>query len=77
MILRHGKWFGFSSLIVKHVRPLVRGSNNFHTALGRERDRVSVSEVQASDLKSKTAAIWVIDPWVMWCFVLSLRSIQH
>ena len=38
------------------------GLENFHTALGRERDRVSVSEVQASDLKEKQAAIWVIDP---------------
>ena len=38
------------------------GLENFHTALGRERDRVSVSEVQASDLKDKQAAIWVIDP---------------
>jgi hypothetical protein len=38
------------------------GLKNFHTALGRERDRVSVSELQASDLKEKQAAIWVIDP---------------
>jgi len=43
-------------------RTFSEGLENFHIALGRERDRVSVSEVQASGLTQKRAAIWVIDP---------------
>ena len=39
-----------------------QGLSNFHTALGRERDRVSVSELDASSLSVDQASIWVIDP---------------
>ena len=35
---------------------------NFHTALGRERNRVVVSEVQTATLTVSEASIWVIDP---------------
>lgn len=35
---------------------------NFHTALGRERNRVVVSEVQTTTLTVSEPSIWVIDP---------------
>ena len=35
---------------------------NFHTALGRERNRVVVSEVQTMTLTVSEPSIWVIDP---------------
>lgn len=38
------------------------GMENFHTALGREQGRVSVSEVDASSLTMESASIWIIDP---------------
>ena len=38
------------------------GSANFHTALGREKDRVSVKEVAATDLKMTEPSIWIVDP---------------
>lgn len=38
------------------------GMENFHTALGRERNRVVVSEVQTTTLKVNEPSIWVIDP---------------
>jgi cytochrome oxidase Cu insertion factor (SCO1/SenC/PrrC family) len=62
MSLRHGKWFWRQQADCDACQTFSEGLENFHTALGRERDRVSVSEVQASDLKDKQAAIWVIDP---------------
>lgn len=46
----------------KACQTFSEGLDNFHTALGRERDRVSVSELKASDLSQKQSAIWVIDP---------------
>lgn len=38
------------------------GLDNFHTALGRERDRVVVREVNATDLTIDEPFIWVVDP---------------
>ncbi len=38
------------------------GISNFHTAIGRERERVIVSEVNASALTRQEPSIWVIDP---------------
>lgn len=39
-----------------------KGLNNFHTAIGRERGRVSVAEIDAQQTVPGTPAIWVIDP---------------
>jgi len=39
-----------------------KGLENFHTAIGRERGRVSVSEISAPTTASGAPAIWVIDP---------------
>jgi hypothetical protein len=39
-----------------------KGLNNFHTAIGRERGRVSVAEVDAQQTELGMPAIWVIDP---------------
>ena len=38
------------------------GMDKFHTALGRERNRVVVSEVQTVTLTVSEPSIWVIDP---------------
>lgn len=38
------------------------GLENFHIALGRERDRVAVVTVEANKLKVSEPSIWVIDP---------------
>ena len=38
------------------------GSANFQTALGREKDRVSVKEVAAADLTMTEPSIWIVDP---------------
>jgi hypothetical protein len=38
------------------------GSENFHTALGREMDRVLVKEVTATDLTMTEPSIWIVDP---------------
>ena len=38
------------------------GLENFHAALGRERDRLVVREVEATDLTVPEPSIWVIDP---------------
>jgi cytochrome oxidase Cu insertion factor (SCO1/SenC/PrrC family) len=38
------------------------GLNNFHTAIGRERDRVAVSEMPAEATVPGSAAIWLVDP---------------
>jgi len=38
------------------------GLDNFHTALGRERDRVVVREINATDLTIDEPFIWVVDP---------------
>jgi len=38
------------------------GLNNFHTAIGRERDRVAVSEMPAEATVPGAAAIWLVDP---------------
>ena len=39
-----------------------QGLENFHTAIGRERGRVSVKELEASTLTDQRASIWIIDP---------------
>ena len=38
------------------------GSANFHTALGREKDRVAVKKVAAADLTMTEPSIWIVDP---------------
>ena len=38
------------------------GLENFHTALGRERDRLVVREVDSTNLTVPEPSIWVIDP---------------
>jgi hypothetical protein len=38
------------------------GLENFHTALGRERDRLVVREVEATGLTVSDPSIWVVDP---------------
>ena len=38
------------------------GIRNFHTAIGRERERVIVLELNASVLSRQEPSIWVIDP---------------
>ena len=38
------------------------GLDNFHIALGREKDRVAVKEIQADNLTTTAPSIWIIDP---------------
>ena len=38
------------------------GIQNFHTAIGRERERVIVLELNAAELIRSEPSIWVIDP---------------
>lgn len=43
-------------------RTFSEGLANFHTALGRERNRVTVSEVSTPGATTTGPAIWIIDP---------------
>lgn len=51
-----------SSAACSSCRTFGEGLENFHTALGRERDRVSVSKVDVTKLTVPEPSIWVIDP---------------
>ncbi|MBU25148.1 MAG: hypothetical protein CMD99_03865 [Gammaproteobacteria bacterium] len=38
------------------------GSANFHTALGREKNRVELKKVRAAELFTTEPSIWIVDP---------------
>ena len=60
--LRSGRLFSLPMRRALLVKRLERVWRTFHTALGRERNRVVVSEVQTTTLTVSEPSIWVIDP---------------